>query len=289
MDELTGKTDEVNFDWDSIEKALQEQEQSKEQETRPQAQPAGLPANVDPEVLELAIALKKLREDPSVAALAAQLQQQSQPQPGFANLLAQPGQPAPQPTEDPEVKRLEEVNKEITELRQRYMTLSPDSEEANTIAMRLAELQNEKLVLEPKVMMKQQLRPIQQAQVTLQVNTLLNQVATRLNTDPRLSQLTPEQKQYVYGVVQNALNQLAQTAPDQLLSNAAVSLVEAAMRSAVFEILLPANPYDPGHNTQQNNDPLSQLPRELVEAAKEDGIDLKTLVENLKEELNGRS
>jgi len=281
----------MTIDWASLEEAAkqQEQPQPEEQDTQP-AQPQGnVPPGIDPEVYELAIALKKLREDPRVAQLATQLQNQNAPQFGVPG-VAQPGfmQPgAPQPAEpDPETKRLQEVEAELAKLRQEYMTLAPDSEEAQRIALRLGELQNEKLLLEPKVMLKKQLQPIQQAQVTLQVNTLLQQVANRLNTDPRLAQLGQEQKTYVYNVVQNALQQLAAQSPQQLLSPVATSLVEAAMRSAVYEVLLPANPYDPGHNSQQKVDPLSQLPKEIVEAAKEDGIPLDKLVQNLKEELN---
>jgi len=284
MDEVNvDNTPTVDVDWDALEKAVAEQQ---DQGKQPEEQPKPVvPPGIDPEVYELAIALKKLKEDPQVAALASQLQAQQQP----AQPAAVPGVygAQPQPEVDPEAKRLEEVNQKIAELRQRYMQAEANSEEANRIAMELAELQNEKLVLEPKVAVKQQLAPIKQAQAALQVSTLLQQVAMRLNTDPRLSQLNAQQKQYVYTVVQNALTELSQKAPEQLLGPVGPSLVEAAIRSAVYEVVLPTAPYDPGHGTQQNNDPLSQIPREILEAAKEDNVPLQELVKNLKEAMNG--
>lgn len=279
MDEVNvDNTPTVDVDWDALEKAAAEQQSQEEQSDKQPPAPA-VPPGIDPEVYELAIALKKLKEDPQVAALASQLQQPAQP-PAYSVQQQQP-------TIDPEAKRLEEVTQKIAELRRRYMEVEPNSEEANRIAMELAELQNEKLVLEPKVAVKQQLEPIKQAQVALQTTALLQQVAMRLDTDPRLSQLNQQQKQHVYATVQRALTELANKAPEQLLSPVGPSLVEAAIRSAVYEVVLPAAPYDAGHGTQQNNDPLSQLPREILEAAKEDGVPLDALVKTLKEAMNG--
>lgn len=282
--ETTGNSPQIDIDWDALEKAAAGQEEQNEQ-PQDQSPTSAVPPGIDPEVYELAVALKKLREDPQVAALASQLQAGQQP----VQAATAPGMPGvqQQPEIDPEAKRLEEVNQKIAELRQRYMQVEPSSEEANRIAMELAELQNEKLVLEPKVAVKQQLAPIRQAQAALQVTTLLQQVAMRLNSDPRLAKLTPEQKQYVYAVVQDALTKLSQQAPDQLLGPVGPSLVEAAIRSAVYDVVLPSAPYDPGHGMQQNANPMDQIPREILEAAKEDGVPLKTLVENLKEAMNG--
>ena len=223
---------------------------------------------VDEDLLALARALKKAKEDPETRrVLAAALGVQEQPQP----------QPA-QPVVDPREEELKQKREQAAQLQAEIAQLPPDDPKRQELLAQLVLLNTEIARLEPLVEVGKQMSTMQAAQLAL---TRLQQHATQLlMSDPRYATLTPEQKQAVLSGVQNGLFQLYSQSPDQLNHPAATQFVEMMVRNLAFEYLIPKPPHDPGVN--QPGQPGEQIPRDLLEQAKADGIDPKLLLEELK-------
>lgn len=260
--------EEFEFDLD-----LEEGTQDNKQQDTDKQQGTGIPEGVDPETWALAVALKKAKEDPDTRHMLASALGVNEQQ-----AASQPVNQQPQRVVDPREEELNKKREEIARIEAELAQMPPDDPKRQDLLARLVLLNTEVARLEPIIEMNKKMGTMQQAQMAMmQLLQYANQV---LATDPRYAALHSEQKQAIIMGVQNGLAQLLNTAPDQLLHPNAMQFVDMAIRNLAFEFLVPKAPHDPGVN--QPGKPQESIPRELLEQAKEDGIDPKILFEEIK-------
>ena len=264
---MSEDTFEINMD--TVEDAKDTQQ--------PQAQQPPIPEGVDPETWALAVALKKAKEDPQMAAMFARVAQPQAQQPAAQ----------PQPEVLPEQKRLEEVRAEIAQLEEKLSRTAPDDPEYASIVNRIAMLKLEEAKLEPVVTVKREIGPLRQFQIQTLIAQLGAWANQRIAADPVLSK-NPQGMQLALTRVNAALQELNTLATRRDVSLAeGQQLVETIIRNTAYEVMVPQVPYDPGVNAGQpvNRKRVEdEIPEDVKKLAEQEGIDfdeLKRVVEEL--------
>jgi len=245
------------------------------EDEKPEQKPAqGLPEGLDQETLALAMALKKIKEDPSVRSVfEAALGHDRQPQQA-------------QPAVDPREQELNQKKQRLAELEAQYAQLPEDDPRRAQLAVEIVTLRTEIASLEPLIAVERRVKPIEQTLLHTRMNELYLFAQNLLMGDRRYDRLTAEQKQMILQNIRAGLERMLRENPAGLQDPNATMYLEQLINSYAFQFMVPQPPHDPGVNQPQQG-ASSQIPPEILEEAKRDGVDIEMLKKIYMEANNG--